>query len=156
MSLSAAISLSLQLRDALAAEVKRSREARAVLKGMQIDALLAQAAAREEFNQRSAHLSDVLARALGDVAASRGLKDVTLQQLTEWAPFEGAQLASVFAEVRALTAALQELDDFNQALAERALTFVRAYVTHLAPRPAAYGRRGVTLVPEASTRSERV
>jgi hypothetical protein len=155
MSLAAAISLSIQIRDALAAEVKRSREARSVLKSMQIDALLAQAAAREDFNQRSAYLSEALARALGDVAAERGQKDVTLAQISAWAPFEGAQLGSVFAEVRALTAALQELDDFNQALAERALVFVRAYVTHLAPRPAAYGRRGTTLAPEASTHSER-
>jgi hypothetical protein len=155
MSLAAAISLSIQLRDALAAEVKRARDARSVLKSMQVDALLAQASAREDFNQRSASLSESLARALGDVASERGLKDVTLQQLTEWAPFEGAQLSGVFAEVRSLTAALKELDDFNQTLAERALVFVRAYVTHLAPRPTAYGRRGTTLAPEASTHSER-
>lgn len=155
MSLHAAIATSLELKGALAAEVKRSRDARVVLKGMQIDALLQQAAERDAFNERSAHLSEQLARALAEVAASHGAPDVTLAQLEAWHPFEAAQLSAVFAEIRALTAALQELDQFNQALAERALTFVRAYVTHLAPRPTAYGRRGALLAAESSTLSER-
>jgi hypothetical protein len=154
MALEAAISLSIQLRNALAAEVKRSRAARGVLKGMQVEALLLQASERETFNQCSSQLSDSIAQALGQVAVERGERDVTLDQLTSWYPFEGAQLAAVFGEIRALTAALQELDGLNQALAERALTFVRAYVAHLAPRPAAYGRRGVLAATEASTHSE--
>jgi len=154
MPLEAAISLSIQLRNTLAAEVKRSRAARSVLKGMQVDALLAQASEREAFNQCSSQLSDSIAQALGQVAMEQGQRDVTLEQLTAWHPFEAAQLGSVFAEVRALSGALTELDVFNQALAERALTFVRAYVAHLAPRPAAYGRRGVLAATEASTHSE--
>lgn len=154
MPLEAAVSLSIQLRNALAAEVKRSRAARSVLKGMQVDALLLQASERESFNQCSSQLSDSIAQALGHIATERGQRDVTLQQLTTWFPFEAAQLSSVFGEIRALTAALKELDVFNQALAERALTFVRAYVAHLAPRPAAYGRRGVLAATEASTHSE--
>lgn len=156
MPLEAAISLSLQLKDALAAEVLRARGARAILKAMQIDALLAQAAEREAFNQRSGHLSDSIAQALGVIAQAHGQKDVSLEQLTGWYPFEAAQLAAVFAEIRALTAALLELDAFNQTLADRALTFVRAYVSHLAPRPAAYGRRGTLAAVEASTHSEHV
>lgn len=154
MALEAAISLSIQLRNTLAAEVKRSRAARSVLKGMQVDALLLQASEREAFNQSSSQLSDSIAQALAQVAVEKGQRDVTLEQLTTWYPFEAAQLSSVFAEVRALTGALKELDVFNQALAERALTFVRAYVAHLAPRPAAYGRRGVLAATEASTHSE--
>lgn len=156
MPLEAAISLSIELRDALTAEVKRSRAARSVLKAMQVDALLLQASERDAFNHRSSQLSDSLALALQDVAETHGEKDVTLQQLTAWYPFEAAQLSSVFAEIRALTAALKELDVFNQALAERALTFVRAYVAHLAPRPQAYGRRGGLVATEASTHSEHV
>jgi hypothetical protein len=154
MSLQIAIQLSMQLRDTLADEVKRSRDARAVLKRMQIAELLVQAADREGFNQRSAMLSDALAKALGDAAVHR-LKDITLDQLNTFWPFEGAQLSSVFGEIRSLTAALAELDAFNHTLAERALTFVRAYVGHLAPRPQAYGRRGAALAAEASTHSER-
>jgi hypothetical protein len=154
MPLEAAISLSIQLRNALADEVKRSRAARGVLKGMQVDALLLQAAEREAFNQGSSQLSESIAQALGQIAVQHGQRDVTLEQLTTWYPFEGAQLGSVFGEIRALTGALTELDGFNQALAERALTFVRAYVAHLAPRPAAYGRRGVLAATEASTHSE--
>ncbi len=155
MNLDAAISLSLSLKDALAAEVRRSRESRAVLKQMKIDALLEQAAERDAFNQRSAYLSDTLAHALADVARARGVEDVTLDQLNAWYPFEGAQLSAVFAEIRGLTSALKELDLFNQTLADRALTFVRAYVGHLAPRPTAYGRRGAPSTSESSTHSER-
>ncbi|MBE2252155.1 MAG: flagellar export chaperone FlgN [Myxococcus sp.] len=154
MPLEAAISLSLQLRDALAAEVKRSRTARGVLKAMQVEALLLQASERDAFNQTSGQLSDAIAQALGEVAAAHDQRDVTLEQLIAWYPFEAAQLGAVFGEVRALTNALKELDLFNQALAERALTFVRAYVSHLAPRPAAYGRRGALVATEASTHSE--
>lgn len=155
MSLEAAISTALSLRDALSQEVQRSRNARSILKAMEIDGLLRQAAERDAFNERSAMFSDQLARALADVAGAHQEKDVTLRQLESWYPFEGAQLASTFAEIRALSAALRELDQFNQTLAEKALTFVRAYVTHLAPRPTAYGRRGTLLSSESSTLSER-
>lgn len=154
MPLEAAIQTSLTLRDTLSAEVARSRNARAVLKAMQVEGLLRQAAEREAFNERSARLSERLAHELGAVAQAKGERDVTLKQLEQWFPFEGAQLASTFGEIRALTSALQELDTFNQTLAERALTFVRAYVTHLAPRPTAYGRRGALLSNESSTHSE--
>ncbi len=154
MPLEAAISLSIELKDALAAEVKRSRAARDVLKAMKVDELLVQATERDVFNHRSSQLSEALARVIDEVAQARGQKDVTLAQLSGWFPFEAAQLSSVFAEIRSLTAALKELDAFNQTLAERALTFVRAYVAHLAPRPAAYGRRGGVTHHEASTYSE--
>lgn len=154
MPLEAAISLSIELKDALTAEIKRSRAARDVLKAMKVDELLVQATERDVFNRRSGQLSEALARAIDEVAQAKGEKDVTLAQLSSWFPFEAAQLSSVFAEIRSLTSALKELDAFNQTLAERALTFVRAYVAHLAPRPAAYGRRGGVTHHEGSTYSE--
>lgn len=154
MPLEAAISLSIELKDVLTAEVTRSRAARAVLKAMKIDELLVQATERDAFNHRSTRLSESLARALDEVATAKGERDVTLGQLAEWYPFEAAQLAAVFAEIRSLSSALKELDAFNQTLAERALTFVRAYVAHLSPRPAAYGRRGRGTQLETTTYSE--
>jgi hypothetical protein len=49
---------------------------------------------------------------------------------------------------------LSELDVVNQQLAENALTVVRAYVTHLAPQPSAYNRRGQAAAPPSTTHSE--
>ena len=133
----------------------RSQESRAVLKTLDTPALLAQASLREAFNQHSAWLTAELARHLGTYAQQHGLSDVTLEQLRKLAPFEGEQLSGLFAEIRALSQALSELDEVNQQLAEKALTVVRAYVTHLAPRPSAYTRRGQPAAVESGTHSER-
>lgn len=156
MSLAAALDTALQLKAALATEVSRSKEVRRLLKTIDAEALMAQAILRDAFNHRSASLSGELAKALGKVAAAWGLEDLTLDELRRRAPFEGEQLANVFAEIRALTASLQELDALNHLLAERSLSFVRAYLAHLAPRPAAYSRRGAPLPLEGATHSERV
>ncbi|MFT3709077.1 MAG: hypothetical protein QM817_15635 [Archangium sp.] len=153
MSLPQALEIALKLKTALATEVTRSQESRAVLKSLDTPALLAQASLREAFNQHSAWLSSELARVLGDFAKSQGLADVTLEQLKKLAPFEGEQLSGVFAEIRALSRALSELDAVNQQIAESALTVVRAYVTHLAPQPNAYNRRGQVAPPEPATHS---
>lgn len=155
MSLPQALDIAMKLKAALATEVSRSQESRAVLKTLDTPALLAQASLREAFNQHSAYLSTELARALAAFAQAHGLSDVTLEQVRQLAPFEGEQLTGVFAEIRSLTRALTELDEINQQLAEKALTVVRAYVTHLAPRPSAYTRRGQPAVVEAATHSER-
>jgi hypothetical protein len=155
MSLPLALDIALKLKTSLATEVTRSQESRAVLKTLDTPALLAQASLREAFNQHSAWLTAELARHLGAFAQQRGLTDVTLEQLRKLAPFEGEQLSGVFAEIRALSQALSELDEVNQQLAEKALTVVRAYVTHLAPRPSAYTRRGQPSAVESGTHSER-
>lgn len=154
MSLVQALDIALKLKAALATEVTRSQESRAVLKQLDAPALLTQANLREAFNQISSHLSNELAQALGAFAQQHGHTDISLEQLQKVAPFEGAQLASVFAEIRALSHALKELDEVNQQIAERALTVVRAYVNHLAPRPTAYTRRGAAVAVEARTHSE--
>lgn len=155
MSLPLALDIALKLKASLATEVTRSQESRAVLKTLDTPALLAQASLREAFNQHSAWLTSELARHLGAFAQQHALADVTLEQLRRLAPFEGEQLTGVFAEIRALSQALSELDEVNQQLAEKALTVVRAYVTHLAPRPNAYTRRGQPIAVESGTHSER-
>ena len=155
MSLSQALDIALKLKAALATEVARSQEARSVLKTLDTPALLAQASLREGFNQHSTWLTAELARCLGEFAAQNGKSDVTLEQVRALAPFEGEQLTGVFAEIRALSRALSELDEVNQQLAEKALSVVKAYVTHLAPRPSAYTRRGQPAAVEAGTHSER-
>ena len=155
MSLPLALDIALKLRASLATEVARSQESRAVLKTLDTPALLAQAILREAFNQHSAWLASELARHLGAFAQQHGMTAITLEQVRRLAPFEGEQLSGVFAEIRALSQALSELDDINQQLAEKALTVVRAYVTHLAPRPSAYTRRGQHAEVESGTHSER-
>ena len=155
MSLPLALDIALKLRASLATEVTRSQESRAVLKTLDTPALLAQASLREAFNQHSAWLASELARHLGAFAQQHGMTAITLEQVRRLAPFEGEQLSGVFAEIRALSQALSELDDINQQLAEKALTVVRAYVTHLAPRPSAYTRRGQHAEVESGTHSER-
>lgn len=148
-----ALDIALKLKAALATEVARSQESRVVLKSLDTPALLAGAALREAFNQHSAWLSGELARVLGDFAKEHGKADVTLDELRALAPFEGEQLSGVFAEVRSLSRALFELDVVNQQIAESALTVVRAYVTHLAPQPNAYNRRGQASAAEPATHS---
>jgi hypothetical protein len=155
MSLPRALEVALKLKASLEGEVLRSQDSRAVLKSLDTPALLAQASLREGFNQQSAYLSGELAMQLGAFAREHGQTDVTLEQIREFAPFQGEQLACVFAEIRSLSLALRELDEINQQLAEKALSVVRAYVTHLAPRPAAYTRRGQPVALEAGTHSER-
>jgi hypothetical protein len=155
MSLPLALEVAIKLKASLATEVTRSQESRAVLKTLDTPALLSQASLREAFNQHSAYLASELARHLGVFAGTHGMTDVTLEQVRMLAPFEGEQLTCVFAEIRALSQALRELDDINQQLAEKALTVVRAYVTHLAPRPSAYTRRGQHPEVESGTHSER-
>ncbi|MDP2270567.1 MAG: hypothetical protein Q8N23_35215 [Archangium sp.] len=155
MSLPLALDIALKLKASLATEVARSQESRAVLKTLDTPALLSQAALREAFNQHSAYLTSELAKHLGAFAQEHGLTDVSLEQIRKLVPFEGEQLSGVFAEVRSLSQALAELDEVNQQLAEKALTVVRAYVTHLAPRPAAYTRRGQHTEIASGTHSER-
>lgn len=156
MSLSLALDTAVKIRSSLATEVARSQESRAVLKSLDAPILLAQASLREAFNQHSAWLTAELAKHLGQFAQEHGLADITLAQLRALSPLEGEQLTCVFAEIRALSQALRELDQVNQQLAEKALTLVRAYVTHLAPTPSAYTRWGQPTAPASVTRSEHV
>lgn len=155
MYLDTPIRLALSLRDALADAVSHAKGARKLLQQVDATELLDHAARREAFNTAAAALSKDLAEALQAAGAPHGGGDWTLERLTQTWPFEGEQLAGVLREVRALSAALAELDAFNQGLAERALSFVRAYVRRLAPPAKAYTRRGAVASPiETHTLSE--
>lgn len=154
-----AIAITNLIRDALRAEVERARAERGLIRAMDVDGLLRRAAARAEWNtvvnQRQAQLSSEL----GLAARVYGLTEVTIEGLRGVAPAATERLAQSFAEVRALAAALAELDDLNRALGQRALSFVRAYLSALSPRPAAYDRRGLSAavaVARASTTVSRV
>jgi hypothetical protein len=149
-----AIAVTHQIRDALRAEVDRARAERVLIRAMDVEGLMKRATARAEWNalvnQKQAQLSTELAL----VARAYGLSEVTIDGLRGIAPAPTERLAQAFAEVRALAAALAELDDLNRALGQRALSFVRSYLTALSPRPTAYDRRG--MAPAAGARSSTI
>jgi len=151
-----AITITQEIRDALRAEVDRARAERALIRAMDVEGLLRRATARGEWNalcnQRQAQLSAELAQA----ARAHGLSEVTIDRLRGVAPAATERLAQTFAEVRSLAAALAELDDLNRTLGQRALSFVRAYLGALNPRPAAYDRRGFAPAAAAARASNTV
>ncbi len=138
-----AIAVTKQLRAALAAEVEGARNERKLLKSLDARALFARATERATFNAYVARLERELADALAAVAHSCHLGEVTLSRLAEKAPEETAGLARALDDVRALAAALKELDQLNVFLASRALACVRGYVSAVSPAPTAYDRRGL-------------
>lgn len=152
-SLERAIHTTEEIRDALAAEIHTAREERVLIRSMNIDGLFDRAAKRNDFNVRTAALQQRLAAELGEVAQEYGLDSVTLDGLKARAPGSGQRMSSVLAEVRSLAAALAELDGLNKLLGQRALSYVRAHLSVLSPRPAAYDRRGGTAAapPRSST-----
>ncbi|MES1209747.1 MAG: flagellar export chaperone FlgN [Pseudomonadota bacterium] len=141
-NLERAIETTEMIRDALAAEIVVAREERVLIRGMDIDGLFLRAAKRAEFNQTTATLQQELAQSLGETARAFGLTQVTLEGLKGRAPEAGQRMANVLAEVRALAAALAELDSLNRMLGQRALSYVRAHLAVLSPKPSAYDRRG--------------
>lgn len=154
MPLQPAVELALKLKGALSEQVEHARTARQVFKSMSPEALLAHAAERERFNSVAADLSLQLANTLQQASEAAGQDVLRLDELKKLSPFEGEQLAGVMRELRSLAASLAQLDEFNQRMAAKALTFVRAYVAQLAPPPAAYTRSGLAPQREASTLSE--
>ncbi len=142
MELQHALSLATRLRDALAAEVESAREERRLLRDLDTGGLFARSAERTHFLAETGRLQRDLALSLGRAAGTLGLSEVTLQRLRERASDGGAVVADVLSEVRALAAALQEIDRLNLQLARRALACVRGYVEALQPRGRAYDRRG--------------
>jgi hypothetical protein len=154
MSLATAVDVALELKEALTQEIDRSLMARAVLSSVRVEGVLETARQREAFNERTARLSGRLAEALGAFAASQGLADVSMAQVRQFAPKEGALLDDAFAHLRALAAKLKVVDDTNREISARALSLVKAYVSHLSPHPAAYTKHGAQALHEALTHSE--
>ncbi len=142
MSLEPALGAALRLRDALASEVEEARSERQFLRRLDSAALFARAAQRARFLAESARLERELAAALARAAGALGLPEVTAARLARAAPAQGRRLSAALGEIRALAAALRELDQLNSTLAQRALACVRSYVEALAPAPRAYERRG--------------
>ena len=151
-NLERAIGLTETIRDALAAEIAVAREERVLIRKMDADALNARAQTRATFNDKTAGLMSQLGEVLGSAGKDLGLPSVTLDALQATAPQEGRRMAALLAEVRSLAAALAELDALNRLLGQRALSYVRAHLAVLSPKPAAYDRRGGgTAVPRTST-----
>jgi len=141
-SLSRAIQLTEQIRASLEAEVAVAREERVLIRRMDSEGLMARANKRAEFNSRTGALMVSLGETLGTAATEFGLTEVTMEALQAQAPVEGRKMAALLAEVRALAAKLSQLDALNRMLGQRALSYVRAHLAVLSPKPAAYDRRG--------------
>ena len=147
-----AIALTESIREALGAEVALARDERVLIRMMDADGLNQRAAKRAEFNQKTSRLMAELGEALGSAGTDLGLTGgVTLEALQARVPVEGKRMSALLAEVRALAAALAELDALNRLLGQRALSYVRAHLSVLSPKPAAYDRRGGATSVRTST-----
>jgi hypothetical protein len=143
-TLKRAIEVTEKMREALAAEVARAREQRLLIRKLDSEKLFQRAQARAQFNAALADLEAQLAHELSTVGQRLGLQEVSIEALRGRIPAEARKLADSFAQVRALAAALQELDALNRQLAARALSCVRGYVNALVGPANAYDRRGVS------------
>jgi hypothetical protein len=123
-----ALTLATELRDVLATEVAESEAQNGQLTKLALAELLKRAAAREVFNAHAAKLQAELQVELANPAAGA-------------IPALGA--TELFAELHRLANALKIRDARNLTLAQKTLTFVRAYLSFLSPRPSAYDRRGL-------------
>jgi anion-transporting ArsA/GET3 family ATPase len=152
MILDLAIETTEDICDALKAEIAVARGERVLIRNIDVPGLNERAAKRAEFNKRTAQLQLQLAAQLRAVADDLGLAEVTLVALETRLPVAAQRLAVSFANIRSLATALHELDALNRALGQRALTYVKAHLAILCPRPVSYDRRGASpTVPRSST-----
>lgn len=145
-----------QIREALAVEVEQARHQRILIRKLDADGLFVRAEQRGRFNVALARMEEQLARHLAEAGAALGLGEVTLEAIRPRAPALAQQLGDRFAEVRALAAALHELDTLNKHLADRALACVGGYVHALTAKPEAYDRRGAATTGASLTTASRV
>jgi hypothetical protein len=150
-----AIEVTERMREALAAEVGRAREQRLLIRKLDSEKLYQRAQARAEFNVTLGRLESELAAELATAGQALGLTEVSIDGLRARIPGEARKLADSFGQVRALAAALQELDALNRQLAGRALSCVRGYVNALVGPANAYDRRGLSTVRSTLTTSSR-
>jgi hypothetical protein len=143
-TLKRAIEVTERMREALAAEVARAREQRLLIRKLDSEKLFQRAQDRAQFNATLARLESELGAELAAAGQRLGLSEVSTDSLRTRVPGEARKLADSFAQVRALAAALQELDALNRQLAARALSCVRGYVNALVGPPNAYDRRGMS------------
>jgi len=143
-TLKRAIEVTERMREALAGEVGRAREQRLLIRKLDSEKLFQRAQARAQFNATLVDLEAHLAHELTTAGQTLGMPEVSIETLRARIPAEARRLADSFAQVRALAAALQELDALNRQLAARALSCVRGYVNALVGPANAYDRRGVS------------
>jgi hypothetical protein len=155
-TLKRAIEVTERMREALAAEVARAREQRLLIRKLDSEKLFQRAQDRAQFNATLAQLEGQLATELADAGQRLGLREVSIEGLRTRIPGEARRLADSFAQVRALAAALQELDALNRQLAARALSCVRGYVNALTGPANAYDRRGVSTMRSTLYTSSRM
>ncbi len=153
--LARAVAITESICELLGGELVRAREQRHLIRNMDAERLLASARQRDEANGRLAGLEAELARALGAAGQRLGIETVTLEALGASAPEDTADLRDGLGQVRALASALNELDQLNRQLAERALLYVRSYIGAILPRSAAYDRRGAATADVLTTTSSR-
>jgi hypothetical protein len=153
--LTRAIEITERMREALAAEVGRAREQRLLIRKLESDKLFQRAQLRAAFNATLADLEAQLGHELTTAGQRLGLTEVSIDSLRARIPAEARKLADSFAQVRALAAALQELDALNRQLAARALSCVRGYVNALVGPANAYDRRGASTTRQTLYTSSR-
>ncbi len=145
MDLNVALTIVEQLKEALVEEIVRARDERALLRTLDAARLLDRSTRRQQFNAFAAGLERQLAAEIARASAASGLPEATIAGLAKVGGEDGAKLAASLAELRALAAALGELDVLNHHLAERTLKVVRGYTQALTARPNAYDRLGRNL-----------
>jgi len=141
-SLSLALAHTEELRDALAAEGLAAESERVWIRTIDVDELNLRAVKRGDFNRRIARMQEELATILREVAGDLGVPAVTLDALHGTGLPEGRRLAALLQETRTLAVALSQLDQINRLLGQRALSYVRAHLAVICPKPSAYDRRG--------------
>jgi hypothetical protein len=141
-SLERAIETITQIRDALTAEIAVARDERVIIRNMDVDGLNGRATKRAVFNHTTAGLMGTLAVQLKEIGLAFGMAEITIDNLKQRAPALGELISTRSAEVRALAASLHELDNLNRLLGQRALSYIRAHLSILSPKPSAYDRRG--------------
>jgi len=152
-----ALAIARTLGEALAAEIERTRRAQGALARLDAEQLFAYAAGRDAFHGTTAALEGRLAEALARAGREWGLTEVTLGALEARSPADGRALSQAFAEIRRLSAGLDELNRLHKALLERSVHCVGAYLSQLQPRVQAYDRRGAAgPASEGSSFSRRV
>ena len=141
-NLERALKITEEIRDALDAEVARARDERILIRNIDVEGLFDRATKRGEFNQRTAALQLALGGSLQEAGKDLALDEVTTESLSARVPGFGWRFSALLGEVRALATALSELDALNRQLGQRALSYVRAHLAVLSPKPSAYDRRG--------------
>jgi hypothetical protein len=137
-----ALDVATRMREALQAELGESRTQRVLVRKLDVQGLFERARQRGEFNVKLAQLQEELGAVLSAAATVLGVERMSLDVLHTSGLLAASKVAQALSEMRASAQALQEIDNFNQVLAKRALACVRGYLSALSPRGDVYDRYG--------------